>query len=79
MCTTPSEGAVLVEPIYVVCQRCAQPVATGVEADIASLASPGHALLQTRTTCSECGQQIVWARSAIWPESVLKAMRRLKG
>ena len=76
MCTTPNEGATLVEPIYVVCQRCAQPVPTGMEADIVGLTNPGHALLQTRTTCSECGQQIVWARSAIWPESVLQAVRQ---
>ena len=76
MCTTPNEGATLVEPIYVVCQRCAQPVATGMEADIVSLTSPGHALLRTRTTGSECGQQIVWARSAIWPESVRQAVRQ---
>jgi ribosomal protein L37E len=67
------------EPIYVVCERCGIPVETGVVADFVSLADPANKLLRNKTRCTQCGRQILWARAAIWPESVLQAILRRKG
>jgi endogenous inhibitor of DNA gyrase (YacG/DUF329 family) len=67
------------EPIYVVCEYCGIPVETGVTADFVSLADPTNKLLRNKTKCTQCGRQILWARAAIWPESVLQVILRRKG
>jgi ribosomal protein L37E len=59
-----------VEYLYVICDKCGKPTDTGILAD-PDLAGTA-AFHNNHSTCSHCGHMILWSKTELWPESVIR-------
>ena len=59
------------ENIYVICDQCHKPTASGIAIDLATLADISNAFSNNRTKCQDCGNMILWGKATLCPESVV--------
>jgi hypothetical protein len=60
------------EMVYVVCDRCQKPTASGISADTQTLADVSNTFRDNQTSCSHCGHMILWSKAELWPLSVVR-------
>ena len=64
------------ELIYVVCDKCNEPIPTGIAADVSRM--NGRRFGNNRTHCTSCVHMIVWSKAKRWPQSFVQAKRKTR-
>jgi hypothetical protein len=71
-----SKTGTAAELIYVVCDKCHEPIPSGIAADPSTM--NGRKFGNNRTHCTSCGHMILWSKAELWPKSLALAKRRSK-